>query len=183
MELITKLITKMHVNRQMELITKLITKMHEYQRANSVTKQCLQNTQYLYDSIKDWPWIQIAPLAVIAYREIDIENEIDGKIVIKRQCYIVNHMVLQISNELLLDPSAEIADQNDFQYVGYDIPKLLKKIKDMGMADTDVKLALKNYLLFKSYAEQMSNGKLFICDKQHYDGQADFINESFLREN
>ena len=172
------------MNRPLELITKLITKMYEYQRTNNVTKQCLQNTQYLYDSIKTaWPWIQVAPLAVIAYREIDIENKIDGKIVIKRQCYIVNHMVLQISNESLLDPSAEIADNNDFQYVGYDIPILLKKLKDMGIADTELKETLRGYLLFKSYAEQMSNGKLFICDKQNYDGQADFIKKSFFWEN
>jgi hypothetical protein len=89
-------------------------------------------------------------------------------------------MVLQIGDNKIIDPSAEIADLVDAQYIGFDIPKLLKKLRNDGMSESDIKFALKQYLLFKSYAERINSGELIICDKSYYHKQNDYIQSHSL---
>lgn len=158
--------------------TRLVEKMHQYQRKHDIKGQCLANTQYLYDSVNaSFPRIQPKAIAVIVHKNI-LSKEcgiIDGKLHIEIEDRLIIHMVLQIGDNKIIDPSAEIADLVDAQYIGFDIPKLLKKLRNDGMSESDIKFALKQYLLFKSYAERINSGELIICDKSYYLNQNDYI--------
>jgi hypothetical protein len=156
--------------------------MHEYQRKNGIKRKCLTNSQLLYDCLKtSIPGFPVKALAVIAYRQVHKERGIkNGKMHIEVQYHLITHMVLQIDDGLI-DASAEIADLDDVTYVGFDICKLLKKLKDE-VDEAALKYVLKKYLLFKSYAERMNSGELIVCDKAYYFKQADYI-ESCFRNN
>jgi hypothetical protein len=160
-------------------MNELIKTMHEYQRKNGIKGQCLANTQYLYDSLTaSIPGLPIKPLAVIAYRQVHKELGIkNGKMHIEVQHHLITHMVLQVE-DYLLDASAEIADMDDVTYVGFDICKLLKKLKGE-VNEAGLKDVLKKYLLFKSYAERMNSGELIVCDKAYYDKQDDYVQSYF----
>jgi hypothetical protein len=155
----------------------LVEKMYEYQRKHGIKGECLANTQYLYDSVNaSIPGINAKAFAVIAYRQIHKEHGIkDRKRHIEVQHHLITHMVLQIGDSKLIDPSAEVADMDNIQYVGSNICNLLKKLRMEGLSESEIKDGLKQYLLFKSYAERMNSGELLVANKVYYNNQADHI--------
>jgi hypothetical protein len=155
----------------------LINTMHEYQRKNNIKGECISNSQYLYDSLNvSFPWIDAKVMAVIAYKEKYIElGIINDKMNVCIEHYCCVHMIVEINNNEVLDPSVEIADQDNIIYVGFDICKLLKRLQLEGMTKDKIKFLLEKYLLFKSYAEQINSGKLLFVDKQYYHAQHDYI--------
>jgi hypothetical protein len=123
------------------------------------------------------PGINAKALAVIAYRQIHKERGIkDNKKQIEVQHHLITHMVLQIGDSKLIDPSAEVVDMDDIQYIGSNICDLLKKLRlKEGVLEAELKEALKQYLLFKSYAERINSGELIVANKVYYNNQADYI--------
>lgn len=172
----------MALNREKQnAIEMIVQTMHEYQRKHDIKKQCITNTQYLYDSIRaSFPSLNVKVKAIIGFRNNDdvvAVNEKNKKKYINRETHTIVHMVVLIDNKKIFDPSAEINDMKDLQYVGFDFQKLIKTLRELGMTEDMVKKLIKDYMTFFGYENQMNNGKTLIVDRQYYNNQADYVEE------
>lgn len=160
-------------------VNKIVNFMYDYQRKEDINGQCLTNTQYLYHSVTaSFPWMQkVKAIAVIAHRKIYTEcGIVDGKMQVELAHMCNTHVVLQINETQLIDPSAEVNDQ-DMTYITYNIPAFLKRLKEAGMAETELKQILSRYLKFKSYADRINSGETIIVDEAFYNAQADYVEQ------
>jgi len=149
--------------------------MHEYQKTNNVKKECITNTQYLYDCMKaNFPASNARAKAVICVKT-DEKNESNTFIV---------HMVIMV-NERIYDPSYEI---NSLENVVYhdNIKKLISSFDNIKDIPTSAKQVLSNtftqFIEFTKKEDEINNNGLLICDKKFYNDQADYI-EEYLKKN
>jgi SOS response regulatory protein OraA/RecX len=162
---------------QQKGIGKMLKLMHTYQRKEGIKGQCLANTQYLHNCYEaSCPWMKTKAIAVIAHREIYTEREIDGKMQVEIVQYIITHVVLQLNKTQLIDPSAEVNDQ-DMTYIAYNIPTFLKRLKTKGISETEIKKILTEYLALMKCANRINAGEIIVADKAFYDAQADYIEQ------
>lgn len=143
--------------------------MYDYQKENNVKKCCIQNVQFLYDTIKiNFPYADVEPKAVI----VVVLDSDDGKTI---KTY--NHMILydKILNKVL-EPSYEVGH---LEYSNYfdTFNTLIESMKNKNylIPTDDVKFILEHHMNFCKFANQMKKGKLCITDKKIYNEQADYV--------
>jgi len=166
-------------------ISMIVDTMHEYQRKHNIKKQCITNTQYLYDSIKaSFPYLDIKVKAIIGFRNSDKIIGVDEKSkkkYINRETYTVVHMIVLIDGKKIFDPSAEINDMEDLDYVGYEFKGLIKTLRELGMSEEMIDKLIKQYMTFLGYEKKMNNGEGLIVDRQYYNSQADYVEETMRK--
>jgi hypothetical protein len=166
-------------------IAVIVDAMHQYQRKHNIKKQCITNTQYLYDSIKaSFPCLDVKTKAIIGFRNNDKILGVDEKSqkkYVNRETYTVVHMVVLIDDKIIFDPSAEINDMEDLDYVGREFKGLIKTLRELGMCEEMINTLIKQYMLFLGYEKKMNNGEGLVVDRQYYNNQADYVEETMMK--
>lgn len=163
---------------QTRKIQLIVSAMREYQRQNEIKKMCINNTQYLFDLLKELiPEHKVEIKSVIGFCAND-ENGI---------CITTTgHLVIYVNNEYVIDPSYDIfkiehilnsnlqvcANIIDFKNtIGDENYRVFFKEKKI----MDEKKLIKDAIQFQRFAKEMNEGRFIITDRDYYDNQADFV--------
>jgi len=141
------------------IVARIILHMREFQKNNNVIRQCLTNTQYLYDCVKMNTSLDVKAKAFIIYIE-DFE---------KRIIKIINHLALIIDNKII-ESSYEVFKLKNIKY--------FDTIQDLNFLFMDKefkKTIIKNHLKFVENAERINNGVFSIANYDFYIKQADYV--------
>ena len=137
-----------------------------YQNKRKITKQCVTNTQYLYDCIGASFGYGIAttvPCIVIATNTTNNTLE------------IITHLVIKVPGGWL-DPSYEVFSKQEKTYC-FTIKEFQEVIKKSSIKPSPrvSSLTKKTFLQLSDLAEKMNGGELVVADKTFYNEQADFV--------
>ena len=152
----------------MSFITSIVLLMKYYQKNNNIKGQCITNSQYLYDYIKqNYPNKKITAKPVIVVCNNDIENY--------SKCII--HMVIyDEETKKIYDPSHEIDSLPNTHYFD-SIHSIRKSVRNL--PKKSMLYVIPQFLEFVTLAERINNGDLVISNKEFYDKQADFIEKTY----
>jgi hypothetical protein len=151
-------------------INKLTVAMFEYQKTNNIVKQCVTNTQILYDFIlANFPELEPKPVAVICYYS-DPDNDTG---------IFLNHVVLQIKNVEILEPSYEVFIKPNVRYFK-DINHCIKCFPDRNNHKHFIQELLTKHLGFINITSKMINGELMVVSLAYYHDIHNYIN--YIRE-
>lgn len=140
-------------------VSKFVKKMYAYQKKNDIKHKCLTNTQYLHDSMKI-SGVHVKAKAVISFHR-------KGKDTI-----ITNHILVQLPDGTMLDPSYDIGSENVKYYETIEsASNLLNEMNEELTKREFVKL----FIRFIEYAEKINSGEIVITDKDYYNNLADFM--------
>ena len=144
-------------------IGELVQQMRKYQEKYKTKKQCLANTQYLYDVIRMNTNIDVKAKAVMVYSYDKDANE--TKI-------IIGHMVVCIGEETIIDPSYEVYNLKNVKY--FDNIKTFVNSYNI-KTSYDVKKIIEEHVTFRGLAERMNKDEIIIANRKYYDKIADYI--------
>ncbi len=148
----------------MSHITGIILLMKEYQKKNNIKSQCITNSQYLYDFIKqNYPEKKIIAKPVIVICNNDTENY--------SKC-IVHMVIYDEETKTIYEPSHEIDILPNTHYFD-SIHSIRKSVRNL--PKKSMLYIIPNFLEFITYAERINNRELVIADREFYDKQADYI--------
>jgi hypothetical protein len=153
-------------------IADIILSMRKYQEDNNIKKQCLTNVQYLYDVIRMNSSSNVKTKAVYLFSTNDEEQT---------NIFIGGHVVITLDDETILEPSQEIYCLKNVIYFD-NIKDLMDNFvnKDELKSVIDIKKIVSDHITFVKLSEQINNNELIISDREHYDKQADYI-ENYMR--
>lgn len=167
---------------KMEHIMLIHHYMIEYQKANNITRQCLTNSQYLYDCLtKNKVGKKVVAKAVI----VITWNYADEGENIKNWNIVSNHMVIVLTTEenkeMVIECSHEIASMENKMY--YDnVKSLMENCSDKESKKKIMEnLNLEAFVDFIKTAEMMNNDKLVIACEKNYEAQADYVHEEMRK--
>jgi hypothetical protein len=152
-------------------ISNIILSMRKFQKNNNIKKQCLTNTQYLYDIIKSNNINNVKVKAVFA-----LSNNYDTD----TSVFVGGHLILVLDNDVIIDPSYDIFSLKNISYF-YNIKDLINttnttlSVNNKNKLKTIYRELMCNHCRFIKLAERINNGELIITDKIHYNNQADYI--------
>ena len=146
-------------------LARLVTKMRNYQQACNIEKQCLANTQYLYDTIRMNFDIDVKAKAVMVYSYDPDLNQ--TKI-------IIGHVVVCI-DDYIIDPSFDVFNLKNIKY----FDNLNTFINSYNIKNNyDVKKIIEEHLVFRNLATRMNKGEIIISNKKYYNNMADFLEKN-----
>lgn len=150
-------------------VERLINLMLEYQKIHEIKQECITNSQYLYSSLnKSGLNVKVEPVIVIGKRGFNT--------------IIVNHMVvIMYANKdiKILDASYDVIILQDKKYI-HNINDFMKNFKD-DLSKEGIRYTLSNHINFVNHAKKINSGKTLICDKNHYNNQADYIEKYYYK--
>ncbi len=148
----------------MSFITNTILLMRDYQKNNNIKGQCVTNSQYLYDFIKqNYPEKKVIAKPVIVICNNDTENY---------SASIIHMVVYDEETKTIYEPSHEL-DSLPNTYYFDSIHSLKKSVHNL--PKKNMLYVIPQFLKFIKLAERINNGDLVITNKEFYDKQADFI--------
>jgi len=155
------------------LFANIILSMRKYQKKNNIKKQCVTNSQYLYDIIKmnSNSNSNVKTKSVIACSVNYEENT---------TTVVSGHIVVVLDDETTIEPSYDIFSLENVSYFE-NIKDFIDSFEDKNVLKTnfDIKKLLNDHIKFKKISEQINKGELIITDKEHYDKQADYIEKMY----
>jgi len=145
---------------------RIFTAMLVFQRRRKITKQCVTNTQYLYDCIGASFGYGIAttvPCIVIATNTANKTLE------------LITHLVIKVPGGWL-DPSYEVFSKPEKTYC-FTVKEFEDVIKKSSIQPSRrlCSTTKKTFLQLRDIAEKMNGGELVVADKTFYNEQADFV--------
>ena len=145
------------------MLANVILLMREYQMKHNIKKQCVTNCQYLYDTFKaNCPLNNVKVKAVIGI----LPNKY-GTII------YAGHVVVEVDEDIF-EPSYEVYSIRNIEY--FDNIKQFKNVFAFPNKN-DIKDIIKEFIDFTKIADTINNGELAITDKEHYNNQADYVEE------
>lgn len=167
---------------KMEHIMLILDFMIEYQKANNITRQCLTNSQYLYDCLtknKVGKKVVAKPVIVISWNYADEGENI------KNWNIVSNHMVIVLTTEenkeMVIECSHEIASMENKMYFD-NVKSLMENCSDKESKKKIMEnLNLEAFVDFIKTAEMMNNDKLVIACEKKYEAQADYVHEEMRK--
>ena len=149
------------------MISNIILSMREFQEKNYIKNQCITNTQYLYDCIKQNSIINVKVKAIFAFSR---DDETDTTI------FVGGHLVVVLDDDTIIDPSYDIFCLKNILYF-VNIKELMDIFDDKDYLKTkvDIKKIVLDHITFMKYADQINNGECIVTDKKFYNDQADYI--------
>ena len=151
-------------NKKPIMLGNMVLLMREYQKKHKIKKQCVTNCQYFYDNFKaNCPLNTIKVKAVIG---ISLNDD--------RTIVYAGHVVVEVDEEFIIEPSYEVYSMYNIEY--FDNIKQLMNVFAFPNKN-DMKDAIKEFICFTKLADTINNGELTITDKEHYNNQADYVEE------
>jgi len=150
--------------------------MREFQKNNCIERQCMSNSQYLYDCIKvNYKNINVRVKAVFAFSS-NSETE---------TCVFVGgHLVVVLDNVNVIDPSYDIFSLKDISYFD-NIKDLIDMFGDNKYklnTKIDLKKIIADHIHFKKIADRINNGEFLVSNTLFYNQQADYIENLYLKK-
>ena len=158
-----------------ETLTLIQISMLKYQKQNNIEKNCITNTQVLYDIVKiNYPELQPKAKAVICYFK-------DGDVGV-----LYSHLLLEINllGYRIIEVSYDVIKHIPVVYFESFI-NLKKDFANFDELDKDkIKSILKMYLKLKNIENIINNGTFQISSIEYYNNLMDYIKHehSFLKE-
>ena len=157
-------------------LSKIIDLMLEFQKANGIVKQCVTNTQYLYDCVK----ANISETLVKAEACIVVVEHPETKTV-----EFIGHVVLRFQDGTVLDPSYEVYSKENKSYYAT-IAELMDVVESGYFKEIDGGLSLfremvSNHIDFVGIAKAINDGGCLVCNKEFYHAQADYVEANLSR--
>jgi hypothetical protein len=149
-------------------IKKIIRLMRKYQKENNIKKECVTNVQYLYDSIKMILKNNVKAKAVYVFGEDYVKEH---------SFFSGGHLILTFDDDenMVIDPSYEVYSLKNKRYFS-NIKDLLDSFSNIDTIDTNsIKKMVNDHITFIKLANQINNGDLLVCDREHYNNQADYV--------
>jgi len=144
-------------------LARLVTKMRNYQQSCNIEKQCLANTQYLYDTIRMNFNIDVKAKAVMVY---SFDSELNQTKI------MIGHLVVCIEDSFIIDPSFDVFNLKNVKY----FDNINTFINSYNIKNNyDAKQIIEEHLSFLKLAIRMNRNEIIISDKKYYDDMADFI--------
>jgi YHS domain-containing protein len=148
--------------------------MIEYQKINNIKEECITNIQILYDFIRATnPTLDVKIKAVIV-------GAIDNNIT----CCVKGHLVLDIGNEKVIDPSYEVSKfKNSYYFVN--IKNYIKFLKNNYTAKEQIEIfdacgglntIIQDHITFMNFANEMNNNN-FVTNPEYYNNLCNYIQE------
>ena len=132
--------------------------MYNYQIKHNITGRCCDNVTILYDIIKYLFNNTINPVfqnVIVSYNKNGIGHICEG------------HIVIKLDNGILIDPSYEIAKEQDTSYL-----TIFEIFRDMVQCNDTVKPLMNNiektFNQFKKIANRMNNDEFVISCDEYY---------------
>ena len=154
------------------LVANIILSMREFQKENNIRKQCLTNSQYLYDIIKmNFSSSNVKTKAVLVFSGDDEANV--GTIV-------GGHLVVILGDETVIEPSYDIfclKNKSYFDNIKDFMDAFVDKVELKNRLD--VKKIVSEHISFMKFAEQINNGEHVITEDKFYNEQADYIEKVY----
>ena len=145
------------------MINDIIKLMWEYQRKNSITKKCIDNTIYLRDSLI-MNGYEAKVKAVIMTSVSNNELEVCS-----------GHLIIDIGDNKLLDPSYEMNIKPNQQYFD-NIKDLLTNYSTIKNDKEFLSDNIKNFMNFCNIANDINiHNKFLLTDREYYHKQHDYI--------
>ena len=155
-------------------ISNIILSMREFQKEKFITKQCVTNTQFLYDIITtNCIGIDVKVKAVIVVSTDDETNSFT---------FVGGHLVLVLNDETIIDPSYDVFSLKNKSYF-HNIKDVMDSFdnKSKEIIKTKFKNEMGFHIQFMKIAEQKNNNKHIITEKQFYHNQADYIEKLYVK--
>ena len=91
-----------------------------------------------------------------------------------RTIIYAGHLVVEVDEEFIIEPSYEVYSMHNIEYFD-NIKQLMNAFAFPNK--NDMKDAIKEFICFTKIADTINNGELTITDKEHYNNQADYVEE------
>lgn len=153
------------------MITKVLDKMLEFQMKNKIIRQCITNTQYLYDTIRYNTNYDVEACAVLCIENGKSKDDM---------CNIIVHMIL-ISGDEIIDPSHEIVAK-DCIYID-NIKTFNEMTKEINITKDGLRNIIKKYLEFVKFADDINNNVCLVANLKFYRDQADYVESALKPKN
>jgi hypothetical protein len=140
--------------------------MWEYQKKMGIKDQCITNAQYIYDSLK---FSGVSSARVCATQVIHKDEEV-------RERRVITHLVVRV-NDIIVDASYDIASLKGKKYC-FTVAEMVDTLKEQSVSPEFKKRTIKNFVEFLDLARRMNAGEILVADKDHYNQQADFLEEA-----
>jgi hypothetical protein len=152
-------------------VANIILSMREFQKENNIRKQCLTNSQYLYDIIKMNSSSNVKTKAVLVFSADDVADVCT---------FVGGHLVVVLDDETVIDPSYDIFCLKNKSYFD-NIKDFMDIFADKVELKTrvDVKKIVSEHISFMKFAEQINNGEHVITENKFYNEQADYIEKVY----
>ena len=156
--------------KDIDIILNISKHMCHYQKTHNIKGECLANVSYLLNNIKlNFPSFKAKARAVLVAfydKETDCLRSI-------------NHVVIDLGNGDLLDPSHEINSIPDTDYclnfnVFYKSYGQCVHI-DKKILNSRFKELIELCIRFEKHADDINNGEWIVADKDTFNKQADYI--------
>ena len=156
-------------------ISNIVLSMREFQKNNGIKKQCVTNTQYLYDIIKMNNINNVKAKAVFVFSS---DDDTDTGV------FVGGHLVVILDDETIIEPSYDIFCLKNKSYFD-NIKDLMDMFNDNDKVNLksrlDIKKIVCDHIHFIKLAEQINNGQLTITEKKFYNHQADYIEKIYSK--
>lgn len=144
-------------------ITEIANDMCLYQKLKNVKAECVTNTQILFDIINDnYPHLDVKAKPCFV-----IEKNKD-----KKYLKTTVHILIQINNKTIIDPSYETACLKNALYMD-----TINDIKDFlgDLFKSNSKYLITNFLKLNDYCSKMNTKKFRVQNSDYYNNVFDFL--------
>lgn len=137
--------------------------MLKYQQNNNITRKCVDNTQYMYDSlVNSGIKAKVKPVMCMSEKSTKLWN---------------SHLVIILEDGTYVDPSYEVVQNKDIKYFDH-ISCLFETVC---LSRENKKKIVKKFLEIINISEKINNGELMITDYEYYENQANYVDENIKK--
>ena len=157
------ILIKLFIMSEISKITEIANVMCLYQKLQNVEKECITNTQILFDIINDnYPHLDVKAKPCFV-----IEQNKDKKYV-----KIIVHIIIYINNKTIIDPSYETCSLKNALYID-----TINDIKDLlgDFFKNNSKYLITKFLKLNDYCNKMNTKKERVVNSEYYNNVFDFL--------
>jgi len=156
--------------RMNPIIKVVMTAMLEYQKKNNITRECMTNTQYLYDTMKENNLIENckAQAVIVCYESPEKELVI-----------CPGHLVVVVDDDIY-ESSYEYNQNLKNQTYFKSIKELTDTISYVKNDKEQYRHFVSEFLKFTAIANRINSGDICVADKKNYDKQDDYVHRYIM---
>ncbi len=152
------------MDSQIKKIDLIANHMCAYQKEHNITGRCCDNVTILYDIIKS-SFKLVNPV----FKNVVVCSEKNG---LPMVCE--GHLVIQLDNGCLIDPSYEIASWKNANYLD-NFENFRKCVEGIDVFKPLMNKIEKDFNCFKIYAKRMNNGEFGVSSDTYYNNLAKYL--------
>lgn len=148
------------------MVSDIIDAMYKFQKERGIIKKCIDNAQYAFDCLRSSCPSSSIKVSAVFMSSVDTESELNK--------LWGGHLVILINDKMVIDPSYETHKAPNTEYYT-NVSLLLQKQPLLKDQKELLQTAIRTFLEFRRYADDINSGLIRITDKEYYNAQADFV--------